>query len=342
MTDRRLLFSATSARPVRSALFAFLLLLLLLPLAACAPKVSLFGGAGEPLHEVTLEGREGSGEGKVLLIDVRGMISDAPQKGLFSSRPSVVQDVVSRLRLAEDDDAVKAVLLKVDSPGGTSTASDMLYHELTEFKRRTGKKLVVAMMSLATSGGYYVSLPADWILAHPTTLTGSVGVVFLRPKVDGLMDTLGIRVRVSKSGRNKDMGSPFRPETVEETALLDQWVAGLGKDFVDLVDARRHLTPEARETVATARVLPAREALRLGLVDEVGYLDQAVDKARALAGLPDDARLVAYRRVEQPDDNIYNTAASAAPEQLRLIRLEPLLPTAPGLYYLWLPGAETE
>ena len=92
------------------------------------------------------------------------------------------------MRLAEKDEKVKAVLLKIDSPGGSSTASDILYHEIVAFKERTGKKVVVCMMNIAASGGYYVALPADMIMAHPTTVTGSVGVILIRPEVSQLME----------------------------------------------------------------------------------------------------------------------------------------------------------
>ena len=113
----------------------------------------------------------------------------------MDQRPSQVQEVVSRLRRAEKDEEVKAVLLEINSPGGSITASDILYHEIMDFKERTGARVVAALMDVAASGGYYIALPADRIIAHPTTITGSVGVILVQPKVTGLMDKLGLRLR---------------------------------------------------------------------------------------------------------------------------------------------------
>ena len=149
-----------------------------------APKIRIFPSHADPLKEYTLQGKE---KVKVLVISIRGIISDAPQRQFVSTRPSMVQEIVSQLRKAEDDPEVKAVLLKIDSPGGSVIASDLIYNEIMAFKQRKKVKIVAAMMGVAASGGYYIALPADFILAHPTTVTGSVGVLFLSPNVSGLM-----------------------------------------------------------------------------------------------------------------------------------------------------------
>ncbi len=183
-------------------LFSLTLILFLLP--GCAPKIKLFAATStEPLKEFVVEGE---GEGKLALIHLTGFLMDQPRPGLLRPTPSQVQELVSALKLASLDVEVKGVVLAINSPGGTTTASDILYHEIMEFKRRTGKKVVVAMFDVAASGGYYAALPADWILAHPTTITGSVGVIFMRPKLHGLFDKIGVDVEVSKSGVDKDMG----------------------------------------------------------------------------------------------------------------------------------------
>ncbi|MGD8211064.1 MAG: S49 family peptidase, partial [Desulfobacterales bacterium] len=150
-------------------LFAFAITLLL-SIGCTAPKIRLFPSQADPLQEFTLEGEA---QHKILVIPVRGIISNATREGFIRTRPSMVQEVVSQLRLAEKDKNIKAVIFKIDSPGGSVTASDILYNEITSFKKRTGAKVVVAMMGLTASGGYYISLPADYILAHPTTITGS-------------------------------------------------------------------------------------------------------------------------------------------------------------------------
>jgi protease-4 len=191
------------------------------------PKITLFPDATEPLREFTLQG---AGREKILIVPVNGFISDSHRDLPFLRRSSMVQEIVSQLKKAEKDKDIKAVILKIDSPGGSVTASDMLYHEISKFKERSGVKLVVIMMGVAASGGYYVALPADFIFAHPTSITGSIGVVFLRPNVSGLMGKIGMEMEVDKSGKNKDMGSPFRRPTEEERRLfrtsLTTWPAG--------------------------------------------------------------------------------------------------------------------
>lgn len=307
---------------------------------ACAPRFKLFSDAAEPLQEFVLEGKAAD---KVLLLPIQGFIWDEPKQGLFRSRPSVVQEVVSQLKLAERDERIKAVVLRIDSPGGTSTASDLLYHELAAFKARTGKKVVAAFMGLAASGGYYAALASDAIVACPTTVTGSVGVVFFRPRVVGLMDKIGVEVEISKSGRNKDMGSPFREPTEEERALMGSMIKSLADRFLALVKERRTIADKDLATIATARVFSAEEAKALGLVDRIGYLEDAVGQARKLANLPEDARLVVYRRQMYPNDSTYNTLTEADPMRPALFSLDAgwLLPPRPGFYYVW-PAAVGE
>ena len=272
---------------MRKSLIA-VLLIMLIPITGCqTPKIRLFPSQADPLQEYILEGKD---DEKILVIQIRGIISNAPKEGFVRTRPSVVQEVVSQLRLAEKDETVKAVILKIDSPGGSVTASDILYNEIAAFKKRTGAKVVVALMGLAASGGYYISLPADYILAHPTTVTGSIGVIFARPKVAGLMQKIGVTVEVNKSGADKDMGSPFRPTSAKEEKIFQTLTDRLGDRFVDLVASHRRLEPEVVAQISTARVYLADEALVLGLVDEVGYLATAVGQAKKLAGLDEDAK----------------------------------------------------
>ena len=323
---------------MRTTRVIMVIIVLFLVSACSLPRIRLFSDAVDPLREYTLEG---GGTEKILLISVQGTISDMPKKGLVRSSPSMVQQIVSQLRKAEKDDRIKAVLFKVNSPGGTIIASDVLYHEISSYRDRTGAKIIVSMLDVAASGAYYLSLPADRIMAHPTTLTGSVGVIFLRPKFGGLMDKIGLGVDVIKFGRNKDMGSPFRDSTEEEKVLMQKTVNEFGERFIRLVQKHRRLKEPAMGEISTARLFTAEEAVKWGLVDKIGYLNDAVKEAKTLAGLAGDARLVVYRRVEFPDDNYYSvTGAAAADEQLPIINIA--LPDSfnlpAGFYYLW-PGA---
>ena len=308
-------------------------------LTACAgPQVKLFTDATDPLREFTIEG---SGGDKILLIPIRGTISDNPKKGLLGSSPSMVEQVVAQLKKAEQDKRIKAVLFKINSPGGTITASDLLYHEILSYKERTNAKVIVCMMDMAASGGYYMSLPADKIMAHPTSLTGSVGVILLQPKVMGLMDKLGLGVDVKKYGKDKDMGSPFRESTEEEQKLFQITIDQLGERFTSLVKKHRKLDPQALAEISTARLFLAEEALKLGLIDKIGYLSDAVKETKLLAGLPGDARVVLYRRAEHPDDNLYSISGVASESSsLSLINIElpESLNLTTGFYYIW-PGA---
>lgn len=315
----------------------------LLLLGCQGPKIRLFPSAADPLQEHTLEG---TAKGKVLVIHIRGTISDAPRRRLVSTRPSMVQEVVSQLRKAQKDPEIKALLLKINSPGGSTTASDILYNEIVTFKQKTGAKVVVAMMDVAASGGYYIALPADHILAHPTTITGSVGVVFLRPDVAGLMDKIGVGVEVRKTGRNKDMGSPFRQATPEEIQIIQNLIDRLGDRFLDRIAAHRQIEPQRLKEISNARIYLAEEALKLGMIDRVGYLQEAVSEAKRLAELPENAEVIVYRRTRFPDDNLYNTSTSHYEGQgVSMVSLE--LPASltfhqAGFYYLWQPGAMVE
>jgi protease IV len=324
---------------LRCGVVASLALVVLLCGGCIKPKITLFPDASEPLKEFTLQG---TGKGKILIIPITGFISDSPKDSLFHRRPSMVQEVVSQLKKAEKDQDIKAVILKIDSPGGSVTASDLLYHEITRFKERSKASLVVMMMDVATSGGYYIALPADFIFAHPTTIAGSIGVIFLRPNVSGLMGKIGVEVAIDKSGVNKDMGSPFRSATKEEEAMMRNLIDVQAARFISLVTSHRRLTDEAKADIASARIYSADDALRLGLVDQVGYLDEAIEKTSRIAGLPEDARVVVFRRTEYPDDNLYNTySGRPGIPGINLIDsglADALPPLRSGLYYLWLPG----
>jgi len=320
-------------------LFILLIVYVIISLGCAPPKIKLYPSASDPLKEFTIRGKD---KGKLLVISLRGVISDAPDEQLFRTRPSMVQEFISQLRLAEQDEKIKAVLLKIDSPGGSVVASDILYHEIMEYKHRTGVKVVVAMMGVAASGGYYISLPADFIVAHPATITGSIGVIFYRPKVTGLMGNIGVDVQVNKSGVNKDMGSPFRNATREEEQILQRLTDRLGQQFIDLVARHRKLHQNSLDEVATARIFLADDALKLGLVDKVGYISDALDEAKKIAGLADDSKIIVYRRIEYPDDNLYNTSTTrlegrgASLISLKLPGSLPGLQT--GFYYLWSPA----
>jgi protease IV len=314
-------------------------ILLILALSACAtPKVTLFPDSRDALQEFTLEG---SGMDKVLMIPIDGMITHQSESDLFRSTPSMVQEIVAHLKKAEQDDHITAILLKIDSPGGSTTASDLLYHEILAFKQRTHKPVIAVLMNVAASGGYYIALPADTIIAHPTTITGSVGVLFMRPSLLGLSEKIGIGTEVNKSGVNKDMGSPFREPTEEENVIFQRVIDELGQRFIHLVKNHRHITSESEKEIKTGRIFLADQALKLGMIDRIGYLSDAIVQSKEMANIDPDAKVVVYRRSEFKNDNIYNIATSRLAPGLNLNRLGLFANmglSESGFYYMWLPG----
>lgn len=322
---------------MKSRLLIFIALALLI-LPGCAPKIKLFAAQStDPLQEFVIEGE---GDGKIALIHLNGFLTTQPNQGVLRAKPSPVQELVSSLKLAELDEEVRGVVLAIDSPGGTTTASDIIYHELMDFRQRSGKKVVVTMLDVAASGGYYAALAGDYIMAHPTTVTGSVGVIFLRPKLHGLMDKIGVDVEVSKSGRDKDMGSPFRPTTAEEQALFQGIIDDYANRFHGLVAKHRRLSAANMATVQTARVFTANQAKSVGLIDQIGYMQDTFAQARKLSGLGKDAKIITYRRDTYPNDNPYNTLSVTNADKLNLLGVDAslIMPPKAGFYYIWPQG----
>lgn len=329
---------------VRSAtmMIPLLLLALMTLVNGCVIKSpNPFDKYNQPLKETTLYG---DAPGKILVVSVKGVISDTGKENFLSEQPSLVEEVVSQLRLAAQDQNIKAVVLKVDSPGGSTTASDILYNELLLFKKRTGKKLVVMMMDMATSGGYYISLPADCIIAHPTTLTGSIGVIFMRPLAPELMKKIGVSMDIAKSGELKDMGSPFRIPTDEEKAIFQKVTSDLGDRFISLVKKHRKLTPEQVKAARSARIFLGDEAVAAGLIDKIGYVDEALEKARSLANLSPRAKVIVYRRNPGVNDTLYSSSTTRYPDgRISLVNVDLLNEfqhLGTGFFYLWAPGAD--
>jgi len=153
----------------------------------------------EPLRETTLMGK---GKEKVLIVEISGIISEEEKRGIagLSGEPDMVARIKEELKTAAKDKHVKAVVLRINSPGGTVTASDMIYHEIEQFKKKTNNKVIACIMDLGASGGYYVAVSADRIIAHPTTVTGSIGVIMLNLSVEGLLQKIGVKDTSIKTG----------------------------------------------------------------------------------------------------------------------------------------------
>lgn len=272
-------------------------------------------GAGE-LTETVVESH--NSRDKLAVIPVEGVISGGGDGG------SMVELIRNQLERAADDDRVKAVILRVDTPGGEVLASDEIADTLREFQTGPkGKPIVVSMQSICASGGYYISAPCRWIVAHELTITGSIGVIFHGYNYRGLMDKLGVRPKVTKSGKLKDMWSPDKlpeEELPEEKAIMQDLVdesftrfkkviregregsAKANKAWMEDLEANGKATDESDagrklgedwESVADGRVMSGTRALEYGFVDEVGDFRVAVDRAERLAGI-ENANLISY------------------------------------------------
>jgi protease IV len=320
----------------RALLFVLNVCILSICAGGCIPiNIQVFPDYSDPLQEVTLEGE---GRNKVLLLHIEGIISTEERRELVAVRPSLVQEVVSQLELAARDPLVRGVVLLINTPGGSSTASDILYSEIVRFRERSQARVVASLMALATSGGYYAAMGAEHIQGHPTSVTGSIGTVYLQPKIVGLMDKVGVEVVVFKSGEMKDMGAFFREASEEEQAIFRAMIEQINERFVGLVQANRRLPPEIMRTVSSARLFSSGQALEIGLIDSIGYTRDAIGHAAELAGIQEDYRVIAYRRTPVANDTLYNPSTARAGQGFTGKSLSELLslPSA-GFYYLWSP-----
>ena len=252
-------------------------------------------------------------QGKIALIDIDGVISDDSEDSLFSSRDSLVVAVVEKLKMAEADANVKAVILRMNTPGGEVTASDILYSEVRAFQKRKPIPVVAVFMGVSASGGYYIASACDRIVAHPTTITGSIGVVAMHVSLAGLLDKIGVKVEALKSGEHKDMGSIFKDLGEEDRKLLQDLINSMYDRFVGVVvqGRRGQLNEEQVRKLADGRIYTADQALEAKLIDKIGYLKDAVEEAKSLAGMK-SAVLVLYSRKPQQAENVYSVTQATS------------------------------
>jgi protease IV len=234
------------------------------------------------LHERYVAGELSTSGDKIAIVDVEGMIIGES-----------VEHAIKQIHQARDDKDVKAVILRVDSPGGTVSGSDRIWREVEILK---GKKPVVASMgSMAASGGYYVSAPADAIFAEPTTMTGSIGVIAEFPQVEGLLKKVGVEFETITTGEWKDSGSMYRHMTTEERTRWREVLDDAYQRFVRVVAQGRKLPLSEVISLANGKVYTAHEAKRLKLVTDIGYLDDAINDAKTRASLS-AARVIRYTK----------------------------------------------
>jgi protease-4 len=288
---------------------------------------------------------------KVLLVDLSGELRSSPS-GWLNSRENTVGALSEALERAADDDRVVAVILRVDSPGGDVTASDLCYRLIRRFREETARRrgqsvpVVAELMGVAASGGYYAAVAADEIWALETTVTGSIGVMATLPQASGLAEKIGVNMRVIKSGANKDLGSPWRDMTPEERQILQGVIDSLYERFVRVVAENRSTLDEAQvRQLADGRVYTAQQAREAGLIDHIGYLDEAVEAAIKRAKVS-DAAVVTYAGANESRTSLYSKFASPTPpDSLAAAGYElgagiaagALGAVTPRFYYLWTP-----
>jgi protease-4 len=293
----------------------------------------------KPLEERTVEG---SGRTKILLTDISGFISEegsSPTLVIGAPPPRVPLLVRLReeLKKAEDDQSVKALIIRINSTGGTVTASDIMFKEIDLFKKKAKIPVFAVMMDVAASGGYYVALAADTIVAHPTSVTGSIGVIMLSLNAEGLLQKIGVATSAFKSGERKDMGSPFRAVTEDERKIFQSLIDGLHGQFLSRLVESRKLPLDTARTIADGRVYTAQQALELKLIDQIGYMDDVLKLARQKIGV-DEARVVVYHRPADYRATYYARAESSSGGlDVTATQLASLIGGGPRFPYLWLP-----
>jgi protease-4 len=323
----------------RNALPAVLLLLVL---SGCALNFSL-APETKPLEETVMEG---DGTPKILLLDLDGVISFKGETDRLKlrTRPSKVAFFREALRKAETDTDIVGVILRINSPGGSVAASDTIYHEIVSYREKKKIPVNAFITELGASGGYYIAAAADRIIASPTAVTGSIGVIAMKFNIEGLLAKIGVSEETYKSGPKKDFWSPFRPSTDEEKKMFQDIIDRLYARFIGVVSANRQkvLTEGEVRALADGRVLTAGDALEAKLVDQVAYLDETVEAMKKSLNIQ-QARVITYVRPKTFKSNIYSEYDElplSGPQVINLISINAEdLPFFSGVQfmYLWNP-----
>lgn len=326
-------------RPVvcRIGIKLIFLLIFLSVHSGCAFFSLSLGSRISPLEETVVSGE---GDDKVLVIAIKGLISNKKSKTIFGNVMEVgmVERIRETLKKAGADHQIKAILLKINSPGGTVTSSDIIYHQLKSFKNKKGIRVYAIFMDLAASGGYYVAQAADKIFAHPTSVTGSIGVISLKTNLKNLLDKVGVEFEVVKSGEKKDFLSPFRPFTVEERELFQETIDSMHQRFVDtILENRPGISRASMKSLADGRIFTSQQALDFKLIDHIAYLDEAEELIKQDMAVQ-KLKFVVYSRPGQYKNNLYSALPYSPTINLLNVDLNFLpLNLESKFLYLWIP-----
>lgn len=218
---------------------------------------------------------------KIAVVEVRGVITES-------------SGIIEEIHQYQEDDGVKAIILRVDSPGGGVGPSQEIYREISKVKMK--KKVITSMGSVAASGGYYIACASDRIVANPGTITGSIGVIMEFTNIEELFKKIGIKGVVLKSGEHKDIGSPFREMTPDEKKIVQDVIDNVHQQFIEAVAKGRKMDREKVVQIADGRILTGEQAKQLGLVDEMGNLQDAIDLAAKMVGMVGKPNVIYPRR----------------------------------------------
>ncbi len=314
------------------------LVLILLTMFSATGCVMINLPRQEPLVEKAIEG---SGADKILIVDIEGVITAQEARGSMLARTeaAITARVKEELLLAAKDERVKAIVLRINSPGGSVTTCDIISHELKAFKKKKKIPVVAELMDVAASGGYYLAVTADKIIAHPTTVTGSIGVIAYSVNAAGLMDKIGIANQTVKTGSMKDIGSPLKSMTDDERRVIKSVIDGMYERFLEVIlDGRKSLKRDELERLADGRVFSAKQALDSKLIDSIGYMEDAIETAKQLAGIK-EATVITYSQPRAYKNNIYS-ALPQGTAQVNLFNIDGGLFTerlGMSFMYVWMP-----
>jgi len=279
--------------------------------------------------------KDGDPSKKIVVLEVNGVIQDTDEaSSLFSTEGYNHRNFLQMIEQAKNDDTVKAIVLRVNSPGGGVVESAEIHDQLVKLKEETKKPIYVSMGSMAASGGYYISTAADKIFASPDTLTGSLGVIMQSLNYEGLAKKYGVEMVTIKSGPYKDIMNPARKMTEEERKILQSLIQNAYDGFVKVISEGRHLPESEVRKIADGRIYDGRQAKQLKLIDEFGYLDDTI------AAMKKDHRLGKAQVVKYTSDfgfgSLFNAKAFSTndTEEMKLVKLFST-PKSPTLMYLY-------
>ncbi len=275
-------------------------LIIVLVLLAGLFSVSMLGA-----YLLTRHDSIGFGDG-VAVIPLQGTISSSQGTGLFAEQMATPENFKAMLKESERDGSIKAVVIDINSPGGSVVASDEIARAIEEFEKPT----VAWVGEMGASGAYYVASSCDYIVADQASVVGSIGVISIFPEYSRLLEKIGVNFTVIKGGEFKDFSTGFRPLTEEEEVMMEDMVTEIYDQFLTIVADNRNMSKDYVRSVAEGKIYSGRKAKELGLVDEIGGRDTAIDIAAQMGGIEGEPRIVTHRKTGFFDEFIGNAFAN--------------------------------